>query len=450
VGLPRGAPSLSFQNILKWAYVGLSIKRWLVLMVVGVAIMGLGFSYLLREVYVSYTFPGWVEWATLQFIPRWGRGALFLALASSITVVAFWRLNRSLVSALIPVGRDRDGLVDIIYSARSQQRGAKVVAIGGGTGLSNVLRGLKHHTSNLTAVVTVADDGGSSGRIRREMDVIPPGDVRNCIAALSDAEPLVNRLFQYRFDDDHGDAIGGHSFGNLFIVAMAGVTGSMEEAIRETSRVLAVRGAILPSTLADVTLVAELMDGTTVRGESTITESASAVAKLMVEPANVRANPEVIRSLIEADLIVIGPGSLYTSVLPNLMVNEIGDALLISRAHKIFVSNVATQQGETDGFDAIDHYRVIREHLGGRDFADVVLANSNLPADALPDSMHSEPVIAPGDTDYGSARLVLADVVDADNRYRHDSEAIAAAIMRIYLERDLRDVEVEATAPSRD
>jgi len=418
-------------------------------MVVGVAIMGLGFSYLLREVYVSYTFPGWVEWATLQFIPRWARGALFLALASSITVVAFWRLNRSLVSALIPVGQDRDGLVDIIYSARSQQRGPKVVAIGGGTGLSNLLRGLKHHTSNLTAVVTVADDGGSSGRIRREMDVIPPGDVRNCIAALSDAEPLVNRLFQYRFDDDHGDAIGGHSFGNLFIVAMAGVTGSMEEAIRETSRVLAVRGAILPSTLADVTLVAELVDGSTVRGESTIPESASAVAKLMVEPANVRANPEVIRSMIEADLIVIGPGSLYTSVLPNLMVNAISDALLISRAHKIFVSNVATQRGETDGFDATDHYRVICEHLGGRDFADVVLANSNLPADALPDSMQSEPVIAPGDTDYGSARLVLADVVDTDNRYRHESDAIAAAIMRIYLERDLRDVEVDAPAPSR-
>jgi len=213
--------------------------------------------------------------------------------------------------------------------------------------------------------------------------------------------------------------------------------------------VLAVRGAILPSTLADVTLVAELVDGSTVRGESTIPESASAVAKLMVEPANVRANPEVIRSMIEADLIVIGPGSLYTSVLPNLMVNAISDALLISRAHKIFVSNVATQRGETDGFDATDHYRVICEHLGGRDFADVVLANSNLPADALPDSMQSEPVIAPGDTDYGSARLVLADVVDTDNRYRHESDAIAAAIMRIYLERDLRDVEVDAPAPSR-
>ncbi|MEE8337452.1 MAG: gluconeogenesis factor YvcK family protein [Dehalococcoidia bacterium] len=419
-------------------------------MVAGVAIMGLGFSYLLREVYVSYTFPGWVEWATLQFIPRWGRGVLFLTLASGITMVAFWRLNHSLVSALMPVGRDKDTLVDIIYSARSQQRGPKVVAIGGGTGLSNLLRGLKHHTSNLTAVVTVADDGGSSGRLRRELDVIPPGDVRNCIAALSDAEPLVTRLFQYRFDDEAGKAIGGHSFGNLFIVAMAGVTGSMEEAIRETSRVLAVRGAILPSTLADVTLVAELVDGTTVRGESTIPQSASAVARLMVEPPNVRANPEVIRSLIEADLIVIGPGSLYTSVLPNLLVREIGDALLISRAHKVFVTNVATQRGETDGFDATDHYRVIREHLGGRDFADIVLANSNLPSDPLPESMLSEPVTAPGDTDYGTARLVLADVVDPDNRYRHDSERIADAVMRVYLERDLREVESDLPIPTRN
>ncbi|MEE8338124.1 MAG: gluconeogenesis factor YvcK family protein [Dehalococcoidia bacterium] len=437
---------MNLQNVFKWLYLGLGIKRWLLLMLLSVAIMGLGFAYLLRELYVSYTFPAWVYWATLQFIPRWGRGVLFLALASGLTVVAFWRLNRSLVSALLPAGRRQDALVDIIYSARAAQRGPKVVAIGGGTGLSNLLRGLKEHTSNLTAVVTVADDGGSSGRLRRELDVIPPGDVRNCIAALSDAEPLLTRLFQHRFDDDAGPAIGGHSFGNLFIVAMADVTGSMEEAIRETSRVLAVRGAILPSTLADVTLVAELADGTTVRGESTIPKSGSPVRQLTIEPSNVRANPEVVRSLIEADLIVIGPGSLYTSVLPNLLVREIGEALLISRAHKIFIPNVATQRGETDGFDATQHYRVIQEHLRGRDFADIVLANSNLPHEALPDDMQSEPVIAPGDSDYGDARLVLADVVDTDNRYRHDSARIAAAVMHAYRERDLREIPAERVA----
>ncbi len=443
---PRDGIALNLQNLFKWLYVGLGVKRWLLLMLLSVAIMGLGFAYLLRELYVSYTFPGWVYWATLQFFPRWGRGVLFVALASGLTVVAFWRLNRSLVSALLPVGQRQDALVDIVYSARAAQRGPKVVAIGGGTGLSNLLRGLKEHTSNLTAVVTVADDGGSSGRLRRELDVIPPGDVRNCIAALSDAEPLVTRLFQHRFDDDAGPTIGGHSFGNLFIVAMAGVTGSMEEAIRETSRVLAVRGAILPSTLADVTLVADLADGTTVRGESTIPQGGSAVERLMIEPEHVRANPEVVRSLVEADLIVIGPGSLYTSVLPNLLVREIGDALLISRAHKIFIPNVATQRGETDGFDATDHYRAIQEHMRGQNFADVVLANSNLPHEALPDEMQSNPVTAPGDSDYGDARLMLADVVDPENRYRHDSTRIAAAVMRAYHERDLREQLAERLA----
>ena len=428
---------MSRESLRKWLYIGLGIKRWLLLLLFGVAVMGLGLAYLLREVYVSYTFPAWVYWATLQFVPRLARGLLFVATASGITLFAAWRLNRSLVASLLP--SDRQGaLVDMIYTARTQQRGPKVVTIGGGTGLSTLLRGLKAHTSNLTAVVTVADDGGSSGRLRREMDVIPPGDIRNCIAALSEAEPLVTRLFQYRFGEDAGEGIAGHSFGNLFIVAMAEVTGNMEEAIRETSRVLAVRGAIVPSTLADVTLGARLEDGTTVRGETRLPEAGSAVREVFIEPANTRANPEAVRALIEADLIVVGPGSLYTSVLPNVLVRELGDSLAISRAHKIFVPNVATQRGETDGYDAARHYGVVKRHLGGRDFADVVLANSNLPAEPLPEHMYSAPVTAPGDADYGTARLVLADLVDPANRYHHDPERLASAVMRLYYERDLR------------
>ena len=433
----RAGTAMSRQNLLKWLYVGLGIKRWLLLVLVGVAIMGLGFAYLLREVYVSYTFPGWVGDLTLQFIPRWQRGLLFLVVASGLTVLGVWKLNRSLVSALLPDGQ-RDQLLDLVYSARTQQRGPKIVAIGGGTGLSTLLRGLKTHTSNLTAVVTVADDGGSSGRLRRELDVIPPGDVRNCIVALSDAEPLVTRLFQYRFDEEAGEAIGGHSFGNLFIVAMAGVTGSMEEAIRETSRVLAVRGAIVPSTLADVVIGARFADGTTVRGESAIPQVGTPPQELFIEPANTRANPEAVRALIEADLIVVGPGSLYTSVLPNLLVREIGEALIISRAHKVVVSNVATQRGETDGYNAADHHRVLRAHLGDREFAQVVLANSNLPTEPLPQHMRAQPVSAPGDADYGTAKLMLADIVDPENRYRHDAERLAGAVMRAYYERDLR------------
>lgn len=439
---------MSTQSIAKWLYVGLGIKRWLLLLLLAVSIMGLGFAYMLREVYASVAFPEWVYWATLQFIPRWARGLLFIGIASGLTLVAGWQLSRSLVAALLPADR-RGQVVDMVYSARTQERGPKIVAIGGGTGLSTLLRGLKAYTANLTAVVTVADDGGSSGRLRRDMDMIPPGDIRSCIAALSDAEPLVTELFQYRFGDEAGEGIAGHSFGNLFLVAMASVTGNMEEAIRETSRVLAVRGEILPSTLANVTLGARLADGSTLRGESAIPKAESSIEDVFIEPAGAPANPEAVRALIEADLIVIGPGSLYTSVLPNLLVRGIGEALLASRAHKLFIANVATQQGETNGYGAADHYRTVRGHLGGRDFADVLLANSNLPAEPLPERMRSEPVAAPGDADYGAARLVLADIVDTENRYHHDTERLAAAVMRLYYERDLRAQAVPDGAAAR-
>ena len=428
---------MSRTTLAKWLYVGLHIKRWLLLILIGVVLMGLGIGYLLREVYFTFTFPAWVGDATLQFLPRWVRGLIFISAASAATVIGAWKLNHSIVSAVVPLDR-QDELLDRIWARRTQGRGPQVVAIGGGTGLSTLLRGLKGYNANLTAIVTVADDGGSSGRLRRDLNVIPPGDIRNCIAALADAEPLVTRLFQYRFGDDAGEGIAGHSFGNLFIVAMSDVTGNMEEAIRETSRVLAVRGRILPSTLADIALRARLADGSTVRGESVLAEGGSAIEQVFIEPAHVQANSEAAAALLEADLIVIGPGSLYTSVLPNLLVYGLGDALLQSRAHRVYVSNVATQQGETEGYDAAQHYAAIRRHLGRDDVAHVVLANSNLPAEPFPGEWRSQPVPAPGDADYGGARLVLADLVDREVRYRHDSERLAAAVMRQYYERDLR------------
>jgi uncharacterized cofD-like protein len=428
---------MSRTSLTKWLYFGLQIKRWMLVLLVGVVIMALGFAYLLREVYVSYQFPWWVADLTLQFLPRWVRGLLFIAVASVITVYGAWRLNRSILSAVLPIERQA-ALLDQIYTQRTQGRGPKIVAIGGGTGLSTMLRGLKRYTSNLTAVVTVADDGGSSGLLRRDMRVIPPGDIRNCIAALADAEPLVTRLFQYRFGDNAGEGIAGHSFGNLFIVAMSEVTGNMEVAIRETSRVLAVRGQILPSTLADITLGATLTDGSTIKGESNIPYAEAPVANVFIEPAAAPVNPEVVRALLDADLIVIGPGSLYTSVLPNLLVRGLTEAILASRAHKVYIPNVATQRGETDGYSAADHYAAIRRHLKSDNVVDVILANSNLPAEPLPDAWQSTPVAAPGDADYANARLVLADLVAPDYRYRHDPEQLAAAVMRQYYERDLR------------
>jgi uncharacterized cofD-like protein len=437
---------VSRQHLTKWLYFGLHIKRWLALLVVAVTVMGLGFAYLLRELYVSYTFPESAYWITLQFIPQWLRGLLFLTTAGSLAVFAGWRLNRSLASALLPISQSGEGdIFERVYQRRTQERGPRIVAIGGGTGLSTLLRGLKRYTTNLTAIVTVADDGGSSGRLRRDWQVIPPGDLRNCIAALADAEPLVTDLFQYRFDERAGEGIAGHSFGNLFITAMADVTGNMEEAIAATSRVLAVRGRIVPASLEDVTLGAHLRNGETVRGESIIASRGSQPDTVFIEPPDVRAHPQAVRALLEADLVVIGPGSLFTSILPNLLVQQIGRALIDSSAHTVLISNVATQAGETDGYDAADHLAAIQRHLNEPGLVDVVLANSNLPADPLPEEWQSAPVAAPGDANYFGARLALADVVDPERRYRHDSERLASAVMRLYYERDLR-VTAEAAA----
>jgi uncharacterized cofD-like protein len=419
------------------------IKRWLLLLLLSVAAMGLGFSYLLREVYVSYTFPGFVYYLTLQFVPRYARGILFISGSTALILFAVWKLNSSLLSAFIRPGRE-ESLVNIIYNHRYLSRGPRIVAIGGGTGLSALLRGLKEHTGNLTAVVTVADDGGSSGRLRRELGVLPPGDVRNCIAALAEAEPLMTSLFQYRFSD--GSGLEGHSFGNLFIVAMSGVTGNFEEAVRATSRVLAVRGQILPSTLANVTLSARTEDEETIHGESNITEQAGVIREVYLQPANVQANPEVIRAILNADLIVVGPGSLFTSVLPNLLVEGIRQAIGVSSALKVYVCNVATQHGETDSFTVSDHFRTLESHTGHSHF-DYVLANSNL-QEPLPEAWHSEPVRI-DDLALNGARVITTDVVSVENRYHHDPKKLADALIDLYYQRpETEAVAEEARAES--
>jgi uncharacterized cofD-like protein len=428
---------VSRDNLTKWLYIGLHIKRWLILIAIAMAFMGLGFAYLLREVYVTYTFPSWAHELTLQFLPRWLRGALFIGIATALGVVSVWKLNQSITSAALPAMTRGTDIVDLVYRNRTRDRGPKIVALGGGTGLSNLLRGLKQYTSNLTAIVTVADDGGSSGALRRDLHVIPPGDLRNCIAALADAEPLVTELFQYRFDESAG-GMAGHSFGNLFITAMAEVTGSMEAGIAETSRVLAVRGQIVPASLDDVVLLARYADGQMARGESKIPRRGEPPVEVWLEPRDVTAHPRAIAALLDADLIIIGPGSLYTSVLPNLLVKGIEKAISDSRAYKLFVSNVATQHGETDGYDAADHYDAMLHHVRTDRLVDAILANSNLPSEPLPAEWQSTPVMAAGDADYHGAHLILADLVDREKRYRHNSEALASLIMRSYFERDLR------------
>jgi uncharacterized cofD-like protein len=312
----------------------------------------------------------------------------------------------------------------------------KVVAIGGGTGLSTLLRGLKPHTPHITAIVTVADDGGSSGRLRRELGVLPPGDFRNCIAALADDEALLTQLFQYRFG--LGNGLNGHSFGNLFITALASVTGSFERALLEAGRVLAVQGRILPSTLEDVTLVADLQEAgepavastglTRIQGESAIPKSGQPIERVFLRPANVRAYPGAVRAILDADLIIAGPGSLFTSVLPNLLVKDIRQAIGASSAVRLYVCNVATQPGETDGFDLDQHMYALQRHVG-RGLFPYVLANSNV----RPGPKGSNPeMVACRYSDNQGYRVLEGDLVDPDAPWRHDSRNLAEQIMALY------------------
>jgi uncharacterized cofD-like protein len=434
--------SLRSGSFIKWFYFGMHIKRWLLLVLLGIAIMGLGFGYVLREAYATYTFPTWVYYLTLQFVPRLVRAGLFIGVSCSIILFAVWKLNTSLLAAFVKPSEE-DSIIDTVYRYRYQARGPRVVCVGGGTGLPVLLRGLKEHTSNMTAIVTVGDDGGSSGRLRRELGLLPPGDLRNCIAALAEAEPLMTRLFQYRFNE--GSGLEGHSFGNLFIAAMSGITGNFEEAVRETSRVLAVRGLILPSTLQHVTVHARSADGELIDGESNVTERGKRIEEVWLQPDTIQANPEAIRSILEADIVVVGPGSLLTSVLPNLLVPGIRQALAISQATKIYVCNVATQHGETDDFGVSDHFRTLASHVGNNLF-DYVLANDNVEG-PLPDSWHSKPVIIDSPVVDG-ARVFTSDVVSESNRYHHDSYKLAASIMSVYNSRNQREA-VEALASAR-
>jgi uncharacterized cofD-like protein len=323
--------------------------------------------------------------------------------------------------------------VDVLYRYRRRERGPKVVAIGGGHGLNTLLRGLKKFTSNISVIVTVADDGGSSGRLRRTLGVLPPGDFRNCIAALADDEALTTQLFQYRFPaTPQRSGLDGHSFGNLFITAMAELTGSFERAILESGRVLAIQGRVLPSTLESVTLVGDLQADAThvdrVAGESRITETPGAIQRVYLEPDDAPAYPEGVKAILEADLIVAGPGSLYTSVLPNLLVRQIAQAVAASRALSVFVCNVATQPGETDGYCVMDHVAALERHVGKGLFP-VVLANDNFDyVDELPAPVEQTRLTTRDDPSYV---VHTADLVDPDHPWRHDSDKLVRALMRL-------------------
>ncbi|MGC8877590.1 MAG: gluconeogenesis factor YvcK family protein [Anaerolineae bacterium] len=420
----------------KWLYPGLGVKRWLALLLIGIAFLGLGVACLLHDLYIS----GWISWSTWQmltlaFLPGWARSFGIVLIGLSLAAVAIYQFNHALLGAFVPPGGA--SVVDALYRYRLRQRGAKVVVIGGGNGLNTLLRGLKHYTDNITAIVTVADDGGSSGRLRRELGVPPPGDFRNCIAALADDEALITQLFQYRFPVRAGEssvgALDGHSFGNLFITAMTGVTGSFERALVESGRVLAIRGQIIPSTLEDVTLCAELMDDASgnrvVSGESAIPEARRPIERVYLQPNSVPAYPPAVRAILEADLVVAGPGSLFTSVLPNLLVEDIVRAIRASTALKVYICNVATQAGETEGFEVEDHITALERHTEPGLFP-YVLVNNNL-ADNPPPSWNFQQVALRKPLGAGY-RVIAADVVDEQRPWRHHPEKLARVLMNWY------------------
>jgi uncharacterized cofD-like protein len=431
-------------NLRRWLTPGIGIKRWMLLVFVGLLFLALAFAYALRQATRDLE-PGGIsqqlfDLLTLSFLPPIARvivvtgiGFGCVAVGSVMVIRAFMDPFRS--------GDGRQPLVEVIYQKRFLSRGPRIVAIGGGTGLSTLLRGLKEHTSNLTAVVTVADDGGSSGVLRNELGIPPVGDIRNCIAALADSETMMDRVLQYRFPDDggggvRGPGLGGHAVGNLLIAAMTAVEdGDFEEGVRRINRILAVRGQVVPATATPLTLHARLTDGQVVDGQSAIMRTAG-IERVWLSPVDVAASDDALEAIADAELIVLGPGSLFTSLLPSLLIPAIRDAVAAAAAPRVYVCNVATQAGETSGFDLAAHMEALAVHAGPG-VVDVVLANTFFDA-RVPDDWSAEPVglrwppkVEP------VPRLVLEHVVDPENAHHHDPERLAASLMAI-LEREGR------------
>ena len=437
------------MNLRRWLTPGIGVKRWLLVVFAGLLLLALAVAHAIRQATRDLA-PGGaaqviLDVATLQFLPYPLRGLVVGLVGALIVFGGAVRVIRALTDPL----RDPDGeqpLVELIYQKRFLARGPRIVAIGGGTGLSTLLRGLKEHTSNLTAVVTVADDGGSSGVLRKELGIPPVGDIRNCIAALADVEPLMSELLQYRFPVADGAdpaaagaterpaGLSGHAVGNLLIAALTAIEkGDFEEGVRKMNRVLAVRGQVLPATGVPLTLHGQSRSGAEVVGQSNVSDVGD-LERVWLTPHGVEASADAVAAIAEADLIVLGPGSLYTSVLPSLLLPQIRDAVVAAHGLRVYVCNVATQEAETSGYDLAAHAAALVRHTHPA-IADVVLANNRFEA-RVPDVWRAQPVRLTWPPPTASpARLVLDDVVDPDNAHHHDPGRLALALLRV-LERE--------------
>ncbi|MDW8207858.1 MAG: YvcK family protein [Chloroherpetonaceae bacterium] len=458
----------------KWLYPGMRVKRWIALGALGLGLLLLGVG-IRSQTYLPGEEPPLIRaarWTTANVylgMPPFTMGLAFSIGGALLGTFAFIRLLHSLVSALRP-DMSAEELADEIYARRRLAQGRRIVVIGGGTGLSTLLRGLKQYSSNLTAVVTVADDGGSSGKLKRQLNILPPGDIRNCLVALADAEPQMTELFQYRFRnavgprngavatvptpvavgasggaagvpervdvmESYGEGLRDHAFGNLLIAAMCAINGGdFERAVLETSRVLNVRGRVLPSTVAHVRLKAEMEDGSILEGETTIAESPLKIRRVMLDPPDAPPVEDVLEAIAQADIIVLGPGSVFTSILPNLLVQGIVDAIHRSRARKVYVCNVMTQPGETDGFTACDHVAAIERHVDRRIF-EYVLVNTGQPGPELLEKYRkSGSVLVEPDTDRikrAGYRPITGNFINETDVVRHNAHRLAEAIIRL-------------------
>ena len=422
---------------IKWLYPGMDIKRWLFLFTTGVIIAALGIALLFKYKFIHVVEKilselTYFSSATNYNVISLSVGILLLIIGIFLMVLATRKSIHSILEAIAP--ENNNHLLEKIFSKKRLARGPVITVIGGGTGLSVLLRGIKQITNNCTAVVTSADDGGSSGRLRQEFGIIPPGDCRNCLIALADTEPLMEKLMQYRFKGEN--QLAGHNFGNLFITAMHDIVGDMEGALSATSEILKVRGRVIPSSVQPVELVAEMHDGKRVRGESSISQAAGKIARLEILPETPQATSSALKAIEEADVIILGPGSLYTSVISNLLIPEIKQALLKSAAVKIYICNVMTQPGETDGFSAFAHVQKLLEYTDGVKFLDYVILNNQLDINpellekyaaqgAYPVLNESDKIIELG------IKVVPANLISQDNLIRHNSNRLARTLIRL-------------------
>lgn len=419
------------RRMLRWLYPGMGVKRWLLVIGLSGLLLILGLLGLIGKENLKVIL-GLFSGSKLGVFALI-MGLILLGLGGFIFGVN--QLGRSIIRGISPEFEGRAS--EVIYSKLILSRGPHVVAVGGGTGLSTLLRGLKHLTANITAVVTVTDEGGSSGRLRREMNILPPGDIRNCLIALAEDESKMARLFQHRFQDS-GSSLSGHSLGNLVLAGLKEMTGSFDRAVEELSSLLNIRGQVLPATLQDVQLVAEMADSTLVRGECAIVQARKKIVRMALSQPRVRPYPKVLEAIRSADLIILGPGSLFTSIIPNLLVEEVAREIELSQAIKFYIANLMTQPGETDGFTLKDHLAALQEYIDLDTFDYVVANRQKIPEELLVRYQQEGAVPVLNDLDeedYG-LEIVEADLLDVvevgdQQTVKHHPERLAKVIARL-------------------